>query len=200
LLTEDVPPRGTEAHPYSAMKAEVEALLHEVGGEGAYVFRPLRRGRARGPHPDQRDPLRAARDRLPAAVRRVLDGVPGLRPVLPDPGVPFQLVHHDDVAPRSSPASSARRAGDLQPRRPGADRMKDLADALGYYCGPIPDIAVTPRPDRRAPAFLPDEASWIEAARVPVLMDTAKARRALRWRPKHDALETLRQTVAATRV
>jgi UDP-glucose 4-epimerase len=34
---------------------------------------------------------------------------------------------------------------------------------------------------------------------VPVLMDTAKARRELRWRPKHDALETLRATVAAAR-
>ena len=42
-------------------------------------------------------------------------------------------------------------------------------------------------------------ASWIEAIRTPVLMDTARARRELRWRPKHDARETLRQTVAAHR-
>src|SRR3954470_24464321 len=42
-LTEDVPARGTEAHPYSAMKAEVEELLHEVldaSRTKAYVFRP----------------------------------------------------------------------------------------------------------------------------------------------------------------
>jgi UDP-glucose 4-epimerase len=45
--------------------------------------------------------------------------------------------------------------------------------------------------------FLPAEASWIEAARRPVLMDTAKARRELRWRPRHDAAATLRETVAA---
>jgi nucleoside-diphosphate-sugar epimerase len=31
-------------------------------------------------------------------------------------------------------------------------------------------------------------------------MDTAKARRELRWRPKHDALATLRETIAATRL
>jgi nucleoside-diphosphate-sugar epimerase len=28
-------------------------------------------------------------------------------------------------------------------------------------------------------------------------MDTAKARRELGWRPRHDAMETLRETVAA---
>ena len=30
-------------------------------------------------------------------------------------------------------------------------------------------------------------------------MSTAKARRELRWRPRHDALQTLRETIAATR-
>jgi len=34
-------------------------------------------------------------------------------------------------------------------------------------------------------------------ARIPVIMDTAKARRELRWRPRHDALSTLQQTVEA---
>jgi UDP-glucose 4-epimerase len=33
--------------------------------------------------------------------------------------------------------------------------------------------------------------------RRPVVMDTSKARRELRWRPQHDAQETLRETVAA---
>jgi nucleoside-diphosphate-sugar epimerase len=47
--------------------------------------------------------------------------------------------------------------------------------------------------------FLPDEASWIEAARIPVLMNTAKARSELSWRPRHDALETLKATVEAHR-
>jgi nucleoside-diphosphate-sugar epimerase len=31
-------------------------------------------------------------------------------------------------------------------------------------------------------------------------MSTAKARRELRWRPKHDALQTLRATIAAERL
>jgi UDP-glucose 4-epimerase len=78
--------------------------------------------------------------------------------------------------------------------------MRDLADALGYYTIPVPELAVdaTAQVVARLP-FLPDEATWIEAVRVPVLMDTAKARRELRWRPQHDALETLRETVAGAR-
>jgi nucleoside-diphosphate-sugar epimerase len=201
-LTEDVPPRGTEAHPYSAMKAEVEALLHEIVGEGAYVFRPCVVAGPEAPILINGIPYVQLRDRLPAAVRRVLDGVPGLRPVLPDPGVPFQLVHHDDVAAALVAGVLGRgEPGTYNLAGPGQIGMKDLADALGYYCVPIPDIAVDATAElvARLP-FLPDEASWIEAARVPVLMDTAKARRVLRWRPKHDALATLQETVAATRV
>jgi nucleoside-diphosphate-sugar epimerase len=79
-------------------------------------------------------------------------------------------------------------------------RMRDLADALGYYTVPVPELAVDATAEivARLP-FLPDEATWVEAARVPVLMDTARARKELRWRPHHDALDTLRATVAAAR-
>jgi hypothetical protein len=31
-------------------------------------------------------------------------------------------------------------------------------------------------------------------------MSTQKARRELRWRPRHNALETLRETITATRL
>jgi nucleoside-diphosphate-sugar epimerase len=44
--------------------------------------------------------------------------------------------------------------------------------------------------------FLPEEATWVEALRRPVLMDAGKARRLLNWRPRHDARETLRLTVS----
>ena len=47
--------------------------------------------------------------------------------------------------------------------------------------------------------FLPDEAAWIEAVRRPVLMETSRARNKLHWMPHHDALETLKQTIAAVR-
>jgi nucleoside-diphosphate-sugar epimerase len=47
--------------------------------------------------------------------------------------------------------------------------------------------------------FLPSEAAWVSALRTPVMMDCALARRELRWRPRHDARQTLSQTVAAHR-
>jgi nucleoside-diphosphate-sugar epimerase len=100
-LHEDVPARGTAGHYYSAQKAEVEALLRETleGSETApYVFRPCIVAGPDAPLLLDSLPYTQISERLPAAVLRLLDGVPILRPVLPDPGVPFQLIHHDDVA------------------------------------------------------------------------------------------------------
>jgi UDP-glucose 4-epimerase len=203
-LTEDVPARGTEAHPYSADKAAVEDLLSEVveGSEtDAYVFRPCIVAGPEAPILINSIPYVQLSERLPAAVRALFDQVPILKPVLPDPGVPFQLVHHDDVALALRAAVLGRGApGVYNLAGSGEVTMRDLADALGYYTVPVPELAVdaTAEVISRLP-FLPDEASWIEAARIPVIMDTAKARSELKWRPRHDALETLKATVEAHR-
>jgi len=193
-LTEDLPARGHERHPYSAHKAEVEAVLTDAlaGAEiDAYVFRPCIVAGPQAPALVNQVPYVRWRHVLPGAVRPLL--------VLPDPGIEFQLVHHDDVA-------TALRAGVLGRGTPGAYNlagpgeltMRDLARALGYRAVRVPGAAVgaAARLVSLVP-FLPAEASWIEAARRPVLMDTAKARRELRWRPRHDAHATLHETVAA---
>jgi nucleoside-diphosphate-sugar epimerase len=204
-LTEDVPARGTPEHPYSAQKAEVEALLSEVmqgaRDTDAYVLRPCIVSGPQATMLVDAIPYVKLDGRLPGAVRRLFDVVPILKPVIPDPGVPFQLVHHDDVA-------AALRACVLGRGAPGAYNLAatgqitfaDLADALGWYSVPVPELMVdaTAQVVARLP-FLPAEATWVEAARTPVLMDTAKARRELRWRPRHDARDTLRATVAAAR-
>jgi nucleoside-diphosphate-sugar epimerase len=82
----------------------------------------------------------------------------------------------------------------------GSLTMSDLADALGWYSVPLPEFALGAAAEvvARLP-FVPAEAQWIESFRSPVLMDTGKARRELRWRPQHDALETLGAMVAAAR-
>jgi UDP-glucose 4-epimerase len=203
-LTEDVPARGTEAHPYSADKAAVEDVLSEVvenSNTDAYVFRPCIVAGPEAPLLINSIPYVQLGDRMPGAVRALFDQVPILKPVLPDPGVPFQLVHHDDVATALRSAVLGRgTAGVYNLAGPGEVTMRDLADALGYYTVPIPELAVDATAEivSRLP-FMPDEASWIEAARIPVLMDTAKARSQLKWRPRHDALDTLRATVEAHR-
>ena len=204
LLTEDVPVRGSARHPYSAHKAEVEAELAEAlegSDTDAYVFRPCI---VAGPEATlllDLIPLLALGQRIPGPLRWALGKVPELRPVLPDPGVPFQLVHHDDVAT----ALCAAVVGDGEPgiynlAGPGQLTVSDLAHALGWHAVPAPRLAVGAAAETvaRMP-FLPDEAAWIETVRRPVLMDTDKARRKLYWRPHHDALDTLRQTVGAVR-
>jgi nucleoside-diphosphate-sugar epimerase len=203
-IVEEDPPAGHPNMPYSRHKAEVEGLLDEVLDDAetdAYIFRPCIVAGPEAPILVNQIPYVRWGDRLPAAVRALFDAVPILRPVLPDPGVPFQLVHHDDVA-------TALRAGVLGRGEPGAYNlagdgtitMSDVAEALGYHAVSVPDLAVgaTAEVVSRLP-FVPDEATWIEAVRRPTLMDTAKARRLLRWRPRFDAPTTLRLTVAAAR-
>jgi UDP-glucose 4-epimerase len=204
-LTEDVPARGSAEHYYSAQKAEVEGLLREALAGGAttsYVFRPCIVG---GPDASlliDSLPYTQISERLPDSVRRLLDGVPILKPVLPDPGVPFQLVHHDDVA-------SAMRAGVLGRGTPGAYNLagpgqltvSQLAHELGWYSIPVPEVTVDAVAEITARlGFLPAEAQWVSAFREPVIMSTTKARRELGWRPKHNALQTLRDTITAARM
>jgi UDP-glucose 4-epimerase len=195
---------GNPNMPYSHHKAQVEALLSEVldGAEtDAYIFRPCIVAGPEAPILVNQVPYVRWGDRVPGAVRTLLHAVPMVRPVLPDPGVPFQLVHHDDVALALRAAVLGRGTpGVYNLAGAGEVTMRDLADALGYYTVPVPELAVdaTAEVISRLP-FLPDEASWIEAARIPVIMDTAKARSELSWRPRHDALETLKATVEAHR-
>ena len=204
-LTEETPARGSAGHYYSAQKALVEALLADTlqgSSTSAYVFRPCIVAGPDAPLLIDSLPYTQISERLPGPVLRLLDGVPILRPVLPDPGVPFQLIHHDDVA-------SALRAGVLGRGAPGAYNLAgpgqltvaELARELGWYSIPVPELAVDAAAEMVSRlGMLPAQAQWVNAFREPVLMDTTKARRELRWRPKHDALETLRETIATARM
>jgi UDP-glucose 4-epimerase len=203
-LTEEVQARGSSGHYYSAQKAEVEGLLSEVldgSATEAYVFRPCIVGGRDAPLLIDSLPYTQISERLPDGVRKLLDGVPILKPVLPDPGVAFQLVHHDDVA-------SAMRAAVVGRGTPGVYNLAGageltvsvLAEELGWYSIPVPELTVGAVADIVGHlGFLPAQAQWVSAFREPVIMDTAKARRELRWRPKHAALETLRETITAAR-
>jgi UDP-glucose 4-epimerase len=204
-LTEEVPARGTAAHYYSAQKAEVETLLAQTlagTSTASYVFRPCIVAGPDAPLLIDSLPYTQISERLPAPVLALLEGVPILKPVLPDSGIPFQLVHHDDVA-------SAMRAAVLGRGTPGVYNLagagqmtvKLLAEELGWYTIPVPELAVGAVAEMVGRiGFLPAQAQWIAAFREPVLMSTSKARRELGWRPQHDALHTLRETITATRL
>jgi nucleoside-diphosphate-sugar epimerase len=204
VLTEDVATRGTRDFYYSAQKAELEALLDDIvegSGTAPYVFRPCIVAGRDAPTLIEGFTGQKILGRRAGAVWRALEAVPLLAPVLPDSGVPFQLVHHDDVA-------TAIRAAVIGRGEPGtynlaiedAVTVRDVAHELGWHALPVPRAAIDTVAElvARVPR-VPPEARWINVLRKPVLMDTAKARRELRWRPRHGAQETLRETVAAAR-
>jgi nucleoside-diphosphate-sugar epimerase len=205
LLTEAVPLRGTDGFYYSAQKAELESRLYELldgSGVETYVFRPcIVAGRdALTLVTSLADNFQLSR-RVPF-LREVVRKVPFARPLLPAPAMPLQLVHHDDVAGALLAAVEGRGTpGVYNLAGPGTVSMSDVARELGWQPIPVPDTAVqaTAALVDRLGRLLPQDLAWIQAVRVPVLMDTAKATHELGWRPQHDAQETLRETVAAAR-
>jgi UDP-glucose 4-epimerase len=203
LLSEDVPPRGTGAHAYSAEKAEVEKLLGDLtrgSATAVYVFRPCIVAGPDALMMIQSIPYVQLGERMPEAVRWLFDAAPVLKPVIPDNGVSFQLVHHDDVANALRAAALGRgQPGVYNLAGPGTLTMRDLAEDLGWYAIPVPELAVDAAAELARLPFVPEKAQWINALRVPVLMDTAKAERVLRWRPRYGARETLRATIAEAR-
>ncbi len=203
-LTENLAPRGTPEHPYSQQKAEVEQVLGEVllrhQGTVAYAFRPCIVAGPRARTLLDAIPYMKLSGAMPDAVRSLLASMPILKPVIPDPGTRFQLVHEDDVA-------SAFLAGVQGKGRPGpynlAGRgtitMGDLADSLGWYSVPIPELAVSAIAGAVSVLPLPAATSWIHSVRRPMLMKTDRAQTQLGWKPQHTAKATLKALVAAKR-
>jgi nucleoside-diphosphate-sugar epimerase len=203
-ITEAVPARGSDGFYYSAQKAELEAALTEVIATSeldAYVFRPCV---VAGPRATMliRQTVSAARlgDPLPG-LRRQLGRLPLPAPVLPDPGVVLQLVHHDDVAVAlaaaavgTGPPGAYNLAGE------GEIGIPEIARSIGWRSvrvpGPIADLGTAAA--GRLGFALPD-LEGATALATPVLMDTAKARRELGWTPRYDADQTLLRTAVAAR-
>lgn len=204
-LTEETPAIGSSSFYYSAQKAELEETLDEVlaGTDlGAYVFRPCI---VAGPRATMliEQTVGAVRlgDPAPRLRRHVLDRIPLLRPILPDAGVPLQLVHHDDVAAALLAAVEGKGSpGAYNLAGDGEILIADIARALDWRSirVPRPALGAGAGAARRL-AFLNPQFEWATALTTPVLMDTTKAREELDWVPRFDARETLAQTAVAAR-
>jgi UDP-glucose 4-epimerase len=203
-LSEDMPATGSERFYYSAHKAELEAALADslAGSDtGAYVFRPCVVAGADAP---TLVTMLTTGNRLSAALaplRRGLERLPLVKPVLPDTGVPFQLVHTDDVAA----AIAAAVAGEGEPgvynlAAPDELTTADLARELGWATVPVPKaaIAAVAAAIERAP-LTPAVLEWVNAFRTPVLMDSTKATLQLGIGEWRSGAETLAETVASAR-
>lgn len=203
-LTEDVPVTGSKEHYYSQQKAECESLLEEVtAGTGleVYVLRPCI---VAGPHATalaDAMPWRRVSARLPATARRALAKVPGLRMVVPDPGGPLQLVHHDDMAEAIAAAVIGRgQPGAYNVSADGTVTFGDVVSALGALPVPVPQVAATLASEVVAKLpWVPSIAEWIHVARTPVLMDTSRAKEQLGWHPAHTSAETLAEMASTVR-
>jgi nucleoside-diphosphate-sugar epimerase len=204
-LTEETPTRGSSRFYYSAQKAELEDALDEIlaGSElEAYVFRPCI---VAGPRATMliEQTVGAARlgDPAPRLRRHVLDRIPLLCPILPDAGVPLQLVHHDDVATALAAAVEGKgEPGAYNLAGDGEILIADIARSLGWRSVrvPRPALGVGTTVAGRL-SFISPQLEWATALTTPVLMDTAKARRELGWEPRFDAAETLMQTAVSAR-
>jgi nucleoside-diphosphate-sugar epimerase len=115
---------------------------------------------------------------------------------MPDPGTPFQLVHHDDVASAlvnavlgEGPPGVYNLAGD------GTITLGDLARALGWIAVPVPRLAVEAAALTAKLPLAPTLLQWLNAGRVPVVMDTTRAKTELGWKPRYSTRETLEALV-----
>ena len=204
-LTEDVPARGSREHPYSRQKAEVEQVLAATLVNRrrtiAYVFRPCIVAGPEARTMLQEIPYFRLGQSMPDVVLRLLGSVPALKPVIPDPGARFQLVHSEDVA--RAFVAGVRGVGEPGPYNlagGGTLTFSHLASALGWYSVPIPKLAVeaTAEIAGRLP-MVPESVGWLHSVRKPVLMKTDRAKTQLKWRPQHTARRTMEAMVRAQR-
>jgi nucleoside-diphosphate-sugar epimerase len=202
-LTEDMPAAGSDGFYYSAHKAELERVLSdslESSDTDAYVFRPSIVAGADAP---TLVTMMTTGNRLTAALaplRKGLERLPIVKPVIPDTGLPLQLVHTEDVAS----AIAAAVTGDGPPgiynlAAPDEITTADLARELGWATVPVPKAAISAVAAAidRAP-LTPAILEWVNALRTPVLMDSSKAARELgiEWR---SSAETLAETISGAR-
>ena len=197
-LTEDVPARGSDEHYYSAQNAACEAMLTEITRNSPLEKFVLRPCIVAGPSATAMADAMPW-NQLPGPLRAVVKAVPILKPVVPDPGLVLQLVHHDDVAvaialaaTTPAPPGVYNIAGD------GVVTVADVARALGGRPVRVPAVAASAASAAisRVP-LVPAMLEWLHGARTSVVMDTTKARSQLGWQPLHSSAETLAALASA---
>jgi UDP-glucose 4-epimerase len=199
-ITEDVPPRGSPEHYYSAQKAACEAALAEITGGSSlnvFVLRPCIVAGPRAPALADAMPW----THFPGPIKTAIRVLPLLKPLFPDPGIPLQLVHHDDVAAAIAlAATTSAPAGAYNIAADGVVSVSDMARALGARPVRVPQVAATAASAvvARLP-FIPWAAEWLHVGRTSVVMDTSKAKSQLGWTPKYTAAETLAALAEAWR-
>jgi nucleoside-diphosphate-sugar epimerase len=200
-IDETWPTRGAHHLAYSQEKAELEERLAQVAARhpevGLYLLRPPV---VVGPHVVGGKSELA--QRLLPAGRRLAQLARGRRLHLPilTMDLELQVIHEEDVGRAflqcivgAGPPGAYNIAAD------GVLRASDVVRQLGLH--PISIGGGLLRGAARAvariptPRPLPPITSWAEAIGHPVIVDTTKAKRELRWEPRWSAEAALRDTI-----
>jgi UDP-glucose 4-epimerase len=188
------PTAGIAGSVSSAQKAEVEELLDRFSAEHPEVVVT----RVRAAFTFQRDAAsEVARlffgRLLPAPLRRK-----GHLPTLVWPrGMRLQVVHADDVADAYREILVGRHPGTFNVAAPDVLTGPDVAAIVAQ--GRLREVS--PASLRRLVALawtarlVPLDPGWFDVAFAVPVLDTARARRLLRWEPVHDARSTVVEVV-----
>lgn len=190
-VAEDWPTRGIPTSPYSRHKVAAERMLDALERRSEVVVtrtRPGIIGQASAGSAQLRYFLPAV---VPGPVVRHV-------PVLPvDRRLTLQVVHADDVADAIALAVEVRAAGPFNLVTDPVLTREDIAGVLGARAIHVPARVLRAAADLSWRAHLqPVDAGWLDLAfQVPIL-DAARARAELGWKPAHEATAVLTEMVA----
>ncbi|MDG4825527.1 NAD-dependent epimerase/dehydratase family protein [Asanoa sp. WMMD1127] len=190
-VTEEWPRRGIATSAYSRDKVDVEDRLDEVEADG------LRVTRIRPPAVVQPAAASEIVTMIAGRAAPLVRVVRGRVPLLPLPrDAAVQVVAADDVASLAGRAILARATGAFNAADEPPITPSVLARLLGGRHLAVPRAALRTAMDASWCLRLqPLDGSWLDLVMDTPLLDCARARAELGWRPAHDA----RLTVLATR-
>jgi len=124
-----------------------------------------------------------------------------LVPVLPlDRGLAVPVVHADDVADAVVRLLRTPRAGAFNLAGDGEVTGQDVADALGARLVHVPFAVLRRAADLSWRARLqPLDAGWVALGERVPLLDCARARDVLGWRPTRTAVQVLEEVITGMR-
>jgi nucleoside-diphosphate-sugar epimerase len=199
-MPEDWPTRPADHLFYAQEKAELEERLRSEPAAQELDLFLLRPPVVLGPQ------ALGAKQVLPgplAPVGRAVAAALGGRSPVPIPvpvprGLPFQLIHQDDVGQAlllcivgAGPPGAYNIAGD------GTLTAAQAAREAGLTPVPVLPERLVRRAAKAVAGIpgAPPAVEWAEAVSHPAIMDTTRARTELGWAPRYSAVEALRDTL-----
>ena len=109
---------------------------------------------------------------MPDPFRRLVQSMPVLKPVIPDPGARFRSCTRTTWRARSPPRCAAAASPGRTTSPSSTLTLADVAQALDWYTLPVPKPLAGRhrRRHRRGCRSLPDSVAWIHSVKKPVLM------------------------------